>query len=72
MRREYLSLGAIALGLLVMALAIAGVPTWALVIGLLALASVLLMLLMSGYGVRGDTDQQADNRAEHGDRASEE
>ncbi|MBC6445834.1 DUF2933 domain-containing protein [Actinokineospora xionganensis] len=53
MRRQHLPLYAIALAILIVGLAFAGVPVNTLLIGLLVLACPLMMMFMMGGAVHG-------------------
>ena len=60
MKRQHLGLYAIALAILIVGLAFAGVPLQTMLFGLLVLACPLMMMfMMGGHGGHGDgSDQQ--------------
>ena len=59
MKRQHLGLYAIALAILIVGLAFAGVPVQTMLFGLLALACPLMMIFMMG-GHGGSDDQHRD------------
>lgn len=59
MKRQHLGLYAIALAILIVGLAFAGVPVQTMLFGLLVLACPLMMMfMMGGHGGRGGADRQ--------------
>ena len=62
MKRQHLGLYAIALAILIVGLAFAGVPLQTMLFGLLVLACPLMMMFMmgghGGHGDRGGSDEQ--------------
>jgi hypothetical protein len=62
MKRQHLGLYAIALAVLIVGLAFAGVPLTTVLVGLLVLACPLMMMFMmgghGGHGGRGGADEQ--------------
>jgi hypothetical protein len=67
MKREHLSLYAIALAILIVGLVFAGVPVTTLLFGLLVLACPLMMMfMMGGHGGYGGSDQHTDRAGEQG------
>lgn len=69
MKRQHLPLYAIALAILVVGLAFAGVPVQTLLIGLLVLVCPLMMMfMMGGHGGHGGSDHPSDqpNQKQHG------
>ena len=69
MKQKHLPLYAIALAILVVGLAFAGVPVQTILIGLLVLTCPLMMMFMMGGhgdgGGHGGSDQNADQRSGH-------
>jgi hypothetical protein len=67
MKRQQLPLYAIALAILVVGLAFAGVPVITLLVGLAVLACPLMMMfMMGGHGGHGGSGQHTDGPGEHG------
>lgn len=67
MKRQYLPLYAIALAILIVGLAFAGVPVQTILFGLLVLACPLMMMsMMGGHGGRGGSGQHTGQPDEHG------
>ena len=63
MKRQHLGLYAIALAILIVGLAFAGVPVQTMLLGLLVLACPLMMMfMMGGHSGRGRSDQQEQDR----------
>ena len=59
MKRQHIGLYAIALAILIVGLAFAGVPLTTMLIGLLVLACPLMMMfMMGGHGGHGGSDEQ--------------
>jgi hypothetical protein len=67
MKRANLPLYAVALSILVVGLAFAGVPISTLLLGLVVLACPLMMMFMMGGG-HGGSDQHTNGSAAHDDR----
>jgi len=69
MKRRHLPLYAIALAILVVGLAFAGVPVQTMLFGLLALACPLMMMFMmgghGGHGGNAGSGQSTDHPGEH-------
>jgi hypothetical protein len=64
--RQHLPLYAIALAILIVGLAFAGVPVQTILTGLLVLACPLMMMfMMGGHGSHGGSDHHAGGAAEH-------
>jgi len=65
MQRQHLPLYAIALAILLVGLAFAGMPVQTILLGLLVLACPLMMMFMmgghGGHGGQGGTDQDTDH-----------
>ncbi|MCE7004624.1 DUF2933 domain-containing protein [Kibdelosporangium philippinense] len=66
MKRQHLPLYAIALAILIVGLAFAGVPVQTILFGLLVLACPLMMMfMMGGHGGNGGSGQHTDHPGEH-------